>query len=259
MATYDGILDWFEWNGEKSSTKFQSMHVNQLPNYQVAKEREEKITIPGRSGSLTILEGDNVYDEITKECVCTLDDPSKIPELAQWLSGYGTVKFADRTNGYFKARIANQISFDKILAGNPHRAFKVQFRCYEPYFYLDSGDTVITINKTAGETVQRIVTNPGNTPSRPLIKLTGAVGDGSITIGGKTLLIQGFTAEHPEVTLDCEAKLAYSGTKSAGNLTLLTGSVSGEWITVPPGANQSIQLVGQITKAEITPRWRDNV
>lgn len=258
MATYDGILDWFEWNGEKSSTKFPSMHVNQLPNYQVAKEREEKITIPGRSGSLTILEGDNVYDEITKECVCTLDDPSDIPALAKWLSGYGTVKFADRTNGYFKARIANQISFDKILAGNPHRAFKVQFRCYEPYFYLDSGDTVITVTHTAGgSAVSQQISNPGNTPSRPLIKLTGTTGIGTITIGGKMLQVQDFTG-HTEVTLDCEAKLAYSGTKSAGNLTLLTGIVSGEWITVPPG-NQSIQLTGNITKAEITPRWRDNV
>lgn len=103
---------------------------------------------------------------------CFISDPAQIPAIAAWLKGSGTVTFANRTGGYYKARIANQIPFEKVLRGNPHCTFAVNFRCY-PFFYADAGDDIsITTSGT-------IVTNPGSVYSEPILTVTGS---GNITL-----------------------------------------------------------------------------
>ena len=67
--------------------------------------------------------------------------------------------FANRTGGYYEARIANQIHFEKVFRGNPHCTFAVNFRCY-PFFYADAADD-ITVT-TSGT----MITNPGSVYSR---------------------------------------------------------------------------------------------
>ena len=105
-------------------------------------ERTSTVTIPGRGGSLTLTEGLDIYDDITLACDCCMRDPltptdpgaeSRIAQISGWLQGRGRVTFAVRTNGWYEGRVSNQISFEKILRGNPHISFQVQFRC-SPYF-----------------------------------------------------------------------------------------------------------------------------
>ena len=87
---------------------------------------------------------------------------------------------ANRTGGYYKARIANQIPFEKVLRGNPHCTFAVNFRCY-PFFYADAAaDITVTTSGT-------IITNPGSVYSEPILTVTGS---GNITLMVGTTIVE---------------------------------------------------------------------
>ena len=118
--------DWFTWNGVRC-TEY-GIHVSEQPPLTMPAERATFINVPGRSGSLTTLEGNDVYDDLVLTATCFISNISRITEIAAWLKGSGTVTFANRQGGFYYARIVNQISFEKILRGNPHRSFAVNFR-----------------------------------------------------------------------------------------------------------------------------------
>ena len=119
--------DWFEWNGVRC-TEY-GIHVLEQPALTVPSERATFTDVPGRSGSLTTLEGEDVYDDMVLTASCLIADPNRIPEIAAWLRGSGKVSFANRQGGFYHARVVNQIPFEKILRGNPHRSFAINFRC----------------------------------------------------------------------------------------------------------------------------------
>lgn len=256
MANRLSDIDWFQWNGIKCTDY--GMHVLTQPSIVRPSEKTSSEEIPGRSGTLTLLEGDDIYDDISMYCICIIDDcyesvdgenVSRIAKINGWLRGSGKIVFANRQEGYYIGRISNQISFEQIVKGNPHRSFSVQFQC-EPFFYLNSGLDAIS----AGES-PILITNKGNIPSAPLIRLTGS-SEGAIMIGDQTMLINSFEGID-YILLDCEAKIAYKGTRSdpSDPLILLGTRVTGEWLTIPTDASY-VTLTGGITSAEIIPRWR---
>lgn len=245
ISTYE--LPWFKWNNVDAKTY--GVQILTLPPIETMPlERTNEVTIPGRSGSLTITEGDDIYDKISLSCSCIMEDTSKIASFCAWMKGAGKAKFSNRSDGYYKARVANQISFDKVLRGYDLRTFSIQLSC-EPFFYLDSGNTAFEVTST------KQVTNPGNVRSMPLIKVTGT-GEGSIMCGGSTMLIDDFS-NISYIMLDCEAKMAYKGSKDSASdpLTLLNTRVSGDWLTIPAGTSY-VSISGAISKIEVTPRWR---
>lgn len=259
MASYNlSDIDWFEFNGVKC-TEY-GMHVLSQPTYTSPTEKASSVDIPGRSGSLTQLEGTDVYNALGLSCVCVIDDieyvedgvtHNRMREIVGWLKGAGTIRFANRNDGYYNGRIANQISFDQVVRGDPHRSFSVQFQC-DPFLYLDSGSTPITVTS---ETSPVQIVNSGNVVAQPLIKVTGTA-EGTIMIGNQTMMVNDFS-NIDYIMLDCEAKVAYKGSKGSATdpLTLLGTRVSGEWMKIPVGTN-FVTLSGGITSVEITPRWR---
>ena len=129
------MTDWFIWNGERSTDY--GIHVSEQPPITIPKERSTQITVPGRPGSLTFLEGLDVYDEMLLTVNCWISEPTQIPAIAAWLKGSGTVSFASRPGWFFCARVSNQIAFEKILRSNPHRSFSIIFRC-QPFWYMNN-------------------------------------------------------------------------------------------------------------------------
>ena len=125
------MTDWFEWNGKKC-TDF-GIHVSEHPPITLPAERSTFTNVPGRSGSLTVLEDEDVYDDMLLTCTCFIEHTDRLLEIAAWLRGSGTVTFANRQGGFYYARVVNQIPFEKILRGHPHRSFAVIFRC-QPFF-----------------------------------------------------------------------------------------------------------------------------
>lgn len=168
--------DWFEWNGVKCTDY--GIYVTEQPPSTIPEERVTFTNIPGRSGSLTTLEGDYVYEDLVLTATCVISDPDRILEIAGWLRGSGTVTFANRDGGFYYARVVNQIPFEKILRGNPHRSFAVNFRC-KPFWY-EADVPVKNIQPGSGSTSGYVtMQNPGNVPSEPIITVTGS---GEITL-----------------------------------------------------------------------------
>ena len=228
--------DWFEWNGVRC-TQY-GIHVSAQPDITLPAERVTFTDVPGRSGSLTTLEDDDVYDDMILAAECFIPDPARIREIAGYLKGSGTVTFANRQGGFYYARIVNQIPFSKILRGNPHRSFTVNFRC-KPFFYLNVSPTqTLTASMS-------VVTNPGTVYSRPVITVNGS--------GGITLMVGSQIVELADIAggivIDSELEEAYWGETS------MNGDMSGDFPRLMPGMNP-ISWSGNVTRVVIEPHWR---
>lgn len=228
--------DWFEWRGARCTAY--GVHVLEQPPLSMPSERATFIDVPGRSGSLTTLQGDDVYDDLLLTAQCMISDPARIPKLCAWLKGSGKVTFANRQGGFYNARIVNQIAFEKILRGNPHRSFAVNFRC-KPFWYAE-GITPITLT-TSGT----FITNPGNVGSEPVITVYGS-GDITLMVGMTITELFGISGS---ITLDTPLMEAYAGITSANS------HMSGDFPILLPGTN-AVSWSGYVTKIELRPNWR---
>ncbi len=227
--------DWFEWNGVRC-TEY-GIHITEQPPVTIPAERATFTNVPGRSGSLTTLEGNDVYDDLLLTASCFIADPARIPAIAAWLRGSGQVTFANRQGGFYYARLVNQIPFEKILRGNPHRAFAVNFRC-RPFWY-QTGVQPITLT-----TWGTFITNPGSVFSEPVITVYGS---------GEVTLMVGMTITELEVTdnitLDTPLMEAYSGSTS------MNSRMSGDFPTLLPGQN-AVSWTGNVSRVVVQPNWR---
>ena len=231
--------NWFKWNGV-SCTQY-GIYVTERPPPTIPVERVTHTNVPGRAGSLTTREGEYVYDDIVLSCTCVISDPSQIPAIAGWLRGSGTVTFADHEGGFYYASIANQIPFEKILRGNPHRQFTINFRC-KPFWNVEQQEPIVL---AAADAATAIVENPGTVPSEPVITITGS---GEITFMIGTNIIE-LSDMDGDITIDSELQEAYSG------ITSLNSRMSGDFPLLMPGQN-AISWSGDVTAITIQPNWR---
>ena len=228
--------DWFSWNGKKC-TEY-GIHVLEQPPITIPAERATFTNIPGRPGSLTTLEGDDVYDDLILTAQCMISDPSNIRTIATYLKGSGKVTFANRPGGFYYARIVNQIPFEKILRGNPHRSFAVNFRC-QPFWYPENVPVETLTASTS------LLNNPGSVYSEPTITVYGS---GEITLMVGTQIVE-LTDIEDSITLNTSLMEAYKGDLS------MNSCMSGEFPVLKPGAN-AISWSGNVTKVEVQPNWR---
>ena len=228
--------DWFEFGGVRCTTY--GIHVAAQPAIIRASERVTHTNVPGRPGSLTTLEADDVYDDFILPVECTVADMSRLSEICAWLKGAGTLKLAARPGGFYYARIANQIEFAKILRNHENRTFTINFRC-QPFWYAEN---VAPITLTASGS---FVTNPGSVYAEPVITVYGS---GAITlmVGMTICELEGITSS---ITLDAPLQEAYSG------VTGMNNNMSGDFPTLLPGQN-AISWSGNVTRVEIQPNWR---
>lgn len=228
--------DWFEWNGKKCTEM--GIRVTELPPPTMPAERSTFTNIPGKSGSLVTLEGDAVYDDLTLTTTCVVADPSKIPAICAWLTGGGKVTFANRPGGWYEARIVNQISFDKILRGNPHREFAVNFRCKPLWYHADVQNITITASGTT-------FMNPGTADAEPIITVNGT-GDITLMVGTKIVEL---TEVNGSITLDTPLMECYKG------LTSCNSKMNGEFPVLKTG-QCAVSWNGAVTSVVIQPNWR---
>ena len=231
----DPMTDWFEWNGKKC-TEF-GIHVSEHPPITLPAERSTFTNVPGRSGSLTVLEDKDVYDDMLLTCTCFIENTDRLPEIAAWLRGSGTVTFANRQGGFYHARVVNQIPFEKVLRGHPHRSFAVTFRC-QPFFYLKADDITVTAPGT-------FIANPGCIASEPVVRVTLS-GDAEITIGGYLFSLTDVTGT---VTIDTPRLECYQ------DYTSRNACMAGDYPKIP-AVGAYVSWTGDVEKIVITPNWR---
>ncbi len=229
--------DWFDWNGARC-TQY-DMHVLTQPTLTRASERAVFTSVPGRSGTLTTLEGDDIYDDMILTATCMIANTNRLSEICGWLKGGGEVTFANRPNGFYKARIINQISFEKILRGNPHCSFAVNFRC-QPFLYRKNV-AAVEFTSSGGA-----ISNPCSASSEPVITVYGN-GEITLMIG---LTVVELTDVSGSITLDTPLMEAYSG------FTSQNSRMNGEFPVLTPGIN-GVSWTGDVTKVVIAPNWRE--
>lgn len=149
-----------------------------------------------------------------------ISDPSNIHTIASYLKESGKVAFANRPGGFYFARIVNQIPFEKILRGNPHLSFAVNFRC-QPFWYQEN---VPEITVTTSGT---FVNNPVSVYSEPVITVYGS-GEITLMVGMVIVELDGIT---DSITLDSPLMEAYK------DMTSMNGCMSGDFPTLLPGSN----------------------
>lgn len=167
------MADWFEWNGERCTDY--GIHVSVQPEVIIPNERIAQISIPGRAGSLTTTEGDQVYDDIQYSFTCFVENMHRRHDISRWLRGSGKLIIPRRRDGYYDARITNQIPFSLLLRGEEWRSFAVGFEC-QPFFKYNQGLKKITVNKDAPKSLNSPNYIPCLVDSYPEIKIN-ATGD----------------------------------------------------------------------------------
>jgi phage-related protein len=228
--------DWFSWNDVRCTDY--GIHVSEQPPITLPAERASYVNVPGRPGSLTILEGDDVYDDLLLTATCFISRLDELDTVASYLKGGGKVTFANRQEGFYHARIVNQIAFEKILRGNPHRSFAVNFRC-KPFFYLDDSPQFSFTHSGT------FLTNLGSVYSEPIITVYGS-GEISLMVGMTIVELTGIAGS---ITLDTPRMEAYNGVMG------MNSNMSGDFPMLLPGAN-AISWSGNVSRVVIQPNWR---
>lgn len=228
---------YFLWNGTDSRTKHIRLR-NRMPVIR-PQERVEHITIPGRTGELTQVEGENIYEGYIQTAQITVDGIANVPAAEAWLTGEGYVTFDTQSSLRQKARIINAITFEKVSRNLDLWQGDVQFYCEPIKRALTDTGIEVTSSGTA-------LTNPGTLPAFPLIEITGS-GAVSISIGGKTLVIPACVSGWK---VDCENQWILDS-----NGVPQFDAWQGEFPQIPAG-NSTVLFTGSITKLTITPHWR---
>jgi phage-related protein len=230
---------YFTWKGTSSETK--NIIVDRYPTMVKPRMRTEAVTIPGKSGTLTLKESDYAYDPIKLKVECSVETTAAAMVAAGWLQGSGTLILGNESDRSYRARVDEEVVFEQMERGQEPRSFSVTFDC-QPYRYLNpaASDIEITTSPTTAN-------NPDNAASEPLIKVEGS-GDVVLTIGTQIIELDGLT---DGIILDCEMQDAFNLAKTA----LMNEAVTGDFPKLDPGANV-ITFTGTVSKITITPRWR---
>ena len=169
----------FTWNGTNCRTV--GIRLQSMPEVVRPEERVSHVIVPGRSGEMTLTEGDDIYNSYIQTIPIAVNTLAAVKQAETWLKGAGWVTFGGEPNLKQYARIINAVTFRKHGRNSNWWDAEVQFYC-DPIKYSTSEEPIeIT---TSGTTI----TNAGDLKSFPRIAITGS-GLVTVKIGGNTLTI----------------------------------------------------------------------
>ena len=159
-------------------------------------ERVAHVQIPGRSGDLTLLEGENIYNSYIQTVGISVKEAAHVPAVFQWLRGEGYLTFSGEPDRKQQARVIGAVTLDKVSRNLDRWAGQVQFYCQPLKQRLaDAAETL-----AAAGTVR----NAGDVKAYPVIVATPATGETTvvITVNGKSLSISNVAGK---IRVDCAA------------------------------------------------------
>ena len=230
------MTGFFSWNGERSTDY--GVYVSVPPALTLPLEKTVFTDVPGRSGSLTTLQGDEVYDDITMTVECFVGSGENIATIGKWLKGNGELTFGNRPGGHYKAKVVNQIRFEQILRGNPHQSFAINFRC-KPFFYIE-GQSEIVLEESGG-----IIENVHAVHSTPTLTVVGT-GDITLIVGLYVVELEGVDGS---ITIDSETMSVYKGAD------FFSEKMTGAFPRLDTGVT-AISWVGDVSQVVVKPNWR---
>ena len=187
-------------------------------------ERVEHVQIPGRSGDLTEIEDENIYNSYIQTVGFSVTDGSRVRDVFKWLRGEGTVSFSGEPDKEQDARVIGAVTLERVSRNMDHWAGQAQFYC-QP---LKKRIYDIAETLTAAGTIR----NNGDVDAYPVIVATPALGADTmtVTVNGKTLTISNVSGA---VRIDSGAQEV----SNAARTELLTQETGGPFPVLQVGGN----------------------
>ncbi|NMA00791.1 MAG: hypothetical protein GX924_07160 [Clostridiaceae bacterium] len=221
-----------KFNGIDSSA-FPSLTVTKKGTRQTPKKiYEDYGVLPGTSRAL--FEDTGQYLPYKRSMAFLVKDPADFRSVTVWLDGTGNLEIEE--GGYYKSRVAKTDQED-LLCG--WRLYEVEFEV-QPFFWLGSGLETVTLTSAGA------ISNPGNLPSKPIIKIYGS-GNITLNVGAKSYQL---TDVNEYIAIDSDLKQVYKEQLNQGK------KLVGGFPTLNVGSN-NISWTGNVTKLEIKGNWID--
>ena len=135
-----------------------------------AEERVKHIEIPGRSGDLTELEGEErreVFNSYIQTASVSLAGKDKKRELFTWLRGSGYLTSSSEPDLKQQARVIGAVTLNKISRNMDRYAGEIQFYCQPMKEKItETPQTILS-----SDTTKKII-NEGDVWAKPLLKVT---------------------------------------------------------------------------------------
>ena len=214
---------YFIWNG-KDCRSMGVMLQGPVPIIR-PEERVQHVEIPGRSGDLTELEEEQIYNSYIQTVTIQVQGGYRVRDIFNWMKGAGYVTFHGEPDRKQAARIIGAITLNKHSRNLDWWTGDVQFYCQPLKQLLTEAPVTITSSGSA-------VVNTGDVDSLPKITAKASGTSLSITANGKTLTISGLTSGN-EYIIDSEIMEVTNADRSA----LLTKDSLGDFPILKPGSN----------------------
>ena len=197
-------------------------------------ERIEHVQIPGRSGDLTMTEGDNIFNSYIQTATIQVRGGAHARDVWRWLRGSGYVTFSGEPDRRQKARIIGAITLDKQSHNLDYWVGECQFYCQPLKELLNEGKVTVSSSPST-------VINAGDVRCKPLYKVTAsstgftfkATGDDAPA--SNTIAVSGTTSSLV-YWVDSETMEVWNADKTV----LLTKYSSGQFPVLGQGANSII-------------------
>lgn len=214
---------FFIWDG----VDCRSMGITQAGPAPIVRpeERVRHVEIPGRSGDLTQLEGDEIYNSYIQTVTIHVKGGYRVREIYKWLKGAGYVTFSGEPDRRQQARIIGAITLNKHSKNIDTWSGEVQFYC-QPLKELLFPENVEIEN--SGD----VVRNNGDVTSKPLWKLTASGSEAILSSGEKELTVRNLSSGQ-EILIDSEVMEVLNSDRT----DTLTKNALGGFPVLVPGDN----------------------
>lgn len=216
------MQSFFIWNGVDSRSKgvISKAHAPLIR----PEERVNHVQIPGRSGDLTEIEGENIFNSYIQTVSFSVNGMDRVLEVFRWLRGSGYVTFSGEPDKKQQARVVGAVTLDRVSRNLDTWRGQAQFYCQPlKQRVYDTSETL-----TASGTVY----NAGDVSAHPVIIATPAQNATSmtITVNGESFMMTDVDGAR---RIDCAAREVSNPEKTA----LYTLYSSGPFPALKPGSN----------------------
>lgn len=237
------------WRGVHASEL--GVIVTEQVYYKKPALRRETVTVPGRSGILTIRQAD-AWDCVIYAPGLAIKPEADADAVFSWLQGSGTVIFGSMPDSAYEATIIDQIDVTEQVPGHPagYRLLVPTFEC-QPFRY----EVVPSASLVGTDSISGF--NSRNVAAAPLITATvtpGTVLTLSMTgCESSVVEVPAGEADAVSVIFDCDAQTVYT---SDG--VPLDGVMLGDFPVIAPGewTLNGMAENGTLQQLELLPRWR---
>lgn len=218
-----GKLLYFIWKNEDCRSKGIRL-ATPIPIVR-PEERVKHVEIPGRSGDLTQLEGENIFNSYIQTASIMVPGWYHIREVYSWLRGSGFVTFHGEPDRRQMARIIGAITLNKYSHNLDWWVGEVQFYC-QPLKELLS-EPLVTVTSSG-----TVVENIGDVDCKPRILATASGTEMTININGRELTISDLTSGQ-NYLIDCDIMDVLTADETA----VLTANSEGDFPILERGDN----------------------